>query len=99
LGNAPLRQIKGSSITHKSENSQKPTTETTIDEHDKTGVLSDIELDVVAGGTNGAMVQAGWNLAQNKRPLDGCDTFADGRPCWNVGPEHRTGSCGCADDA
>jgi hypothetical protein len=52
---------------HKSENGQKPTTERMIDEHDKTGLLSDIELDAVAGGTKGAVVQAGWNLAQNKK--------------------------------
>jgi hypothetical protein len=30
-------------------------------------VLSDIELDAVTGGTKGAVVQAGWNLVQNKK--------------------------------
>jgi len=29
--------------------------------------LTAIEIDAVAGGTKGAVVQAGWNLAQNKK--------------------------------
>jgi hypothetical protein len=29
--------------------------------------LKDDELELVSGGTKGAVVQAGWNLAQNKK--------------------------------
>jgi len=33
----------------------------------KSRELTADELDVVAGGGKGAVVQAGWNLAQNKK--------------------------------
>jgi hypothetical protein len=62
-----LRQTERRPIIRKCESSQKPTTETRIDEHSKVSVLSDIELDAVTGGTKGAVVQAGWNLVQNKK--------------------------------
>ena len=43
------------------------TTETRADANRKVGVLSERDLDAIVGGSRGAVVQAGWNLAQNKK--------------------------------
>lgn len=53
--------------------SQTLATKTRIDAHGDVGILDEIELDAVTGGgkradgSKGAVVKAGWNLAQNKK--------------------------------